>query len=530
MDNQKKYKELLMEEYKRCCADPAYFMRKYVYIQHPMRGRILFNLYPFQEKVLHLFRDSKNIIVLKSRQLGISTLGAGYALWLMLFHKDKNVLCLATTQATARNLVSKTMFMYENHPKWLQVPATQKNKLSLRLRNGSMIQAVSSNPESARSQAVSLLLIDEAAFIENVETTFAAAQPTLSTGGQVMMLSTPNGMGNFFHKMWVKAAVGENTFVPVRLPWQVHPERDQTWRDKQDADLGPRLAAQECDGDFLTSGDTVFETEDMSWYENTCCLDPIERRGVDNNLWIWEYPDYTRSYMVSADVARGDGSDYSAFHIWDIETCTQVGEYKGQMSPRDFGATLCGISTEYNNALLVCENANIGWSTIEEIIARGYPNLYYSTVGNGKNETAESYLYKTETGKTVPGFSTTLSTRPLIISKFNDFVHQRAVVLHSKRLLLEMRTFVWKSNKAQAAQGYNDDLVMSAGIGLYVRETAFKLRQQGVDLARASLTGFSNLNRRDPTVYSVQTVQDPYKMRNPYSKCGEEEDLRWLLN
>lgn len=364
------------------------------------------------------------------------------------------------------------------------------------------------------------------AFIDNIETTFAAAQPTLSTGGQVMLLSTPNGMGNFFHKMWIKAEMGENTFVPVRLPWQVHPERDQAWRDKQDADLGVRFAAQECDCNFLTSGDTVFETDDMTWYEETCCKDPVERRGVDSNLWIWEYPDYSRSYMVSADVARGDGSDYSAFHVWDVETCTQVAEYKGQMPPRDFGATLCGIASEYNNALLVCENANIGWSSIEEILARGYPNLYYSTVGNAKNETAESYLYKTETGKTVPGFSTNISTRPLVISRFNDFVHQRAITLQSKRLLLEMRTFIWKNNKAQAAQGYNDDLVMSAGIGLYVRETAFKLRQQGIDLTKASLSGFTNLNRRDPAVYSNVQIRDPYKIPNIH---GNQEDVRWLL-
>ena len=107
------YKELIKQEYIRCAKDPAYFMRKYVHIQHPMRGKILFNLYPFQEKVLHLFRDSKNIIVLKSRQLGISTLAAGYALWLITFHRDKNVLCLATTQATASNLVTKVMFILQ---------------------------------------------------------------------------------------------------------------------------------------------------------------------------------------------------------------------------------------------------------------------------------------------------------------------------------------------------------------------------------------------------------------------------------
>jgi phage terminase large subunit-like protein len=154
-------KKIVAQEYVKCAKDPAYFMRKYCYIQHPKRGRILFNLYPFQEKVLHLFRDNQYIITLKSRQLGISTLAAGYSLWLMLFHKDKNVLALATTQETAKNLVSKVIFMYEELPKWLQLPSTEKNKLSLRLKNGSRIKAKSSNPDAARSEAVSLLLIDE---------------------------------------------------------------------------------------------------------------------------------------------------------------------------------------------------------------------------------------------------------------------------------------------------------------------------------------------------------------------------------
>ena len=160
-ERQNDYKKLLQEEYKKCATDPSYFLSHYCMIQHPIRGRVKFDLYPFQSKVLSLFRDSENIIVLKSRQLGISTLGAGYSLWLMLFHRDKNILCLATTQATARNLVSKTMFMYENLPKWLQVPTKTKNKLSMWLSNGSKITAVSSNSDAARSEAVSLLLVDE---------------------------------------------------------------------------------------------------------------------------------------------------------------------------------------------------------------------------------------------------------------------------------------------------------------------------------------------------------------------------------
>ena len=160
-------KKIIAQEYIKCAKDPIYFMKKYCYIQHPTRGRILFNLYPFQEKVLQHFKEQQYIITLKSRQLGISTLSSAYSLWLMIFHKDKNVLALATTQATARNLVTKVIFMYDQLPKWLRLRSVEKNKLSLRLKNGSKIQAKSSNYEAARSEAVSLLVIDEAAFIDN---------------------------------------------------------------------------------------------------------------------------------------------------------------------------------------------------------------------------------------------------------------------------------------------------------------------------------------------------------------------------
>jgi len=518
-------KKIIAQEYIKCAKDPAYFMKKYCHIQHPTRGRILFNLYPFQDKILHLFRDNDYIITLKSRQLGISTLAAAYSLWLMLFHKDKNVLALATTQATARNLVTKVIFMYDELPKWLKLPSVEKNKLSLRLKNGSKVQAKSSSPDAARSEAVSLLLMDEAAFIDNVEETFTAAQQTLATGGQCMALSTPNGIGNWFHQTWEKAESGENSFLPIRLPWTVHPERDQSWRDQQDADLGPRMAGQECDCDFLSSGDTVFEPEDMLFYEETYEKDALERRGVDGNLWIWEGVDYTKSYMVVADVARGDSTDYSAFHIFDIENCIQVAEYRGKLSPKDFGNMLVGISAEYNEALLVVENANIGWATIETILEREYRNLYYSP----KNhlDTVESYMSKWERDQLVPGFTMSMRTRPLVIAKMIEYIREHSVTIQSKRLMQEMRVFIWKNGKAQAQDRYNDDLIMSCATALYVRDTALKLRQQGLDLARAQLSSFTNLNARNNAV--IQTVGIPKD--NPYiikTNTGDE-DISWLL-
>ena len=224
-------KQIIRHEYLKCAKDPAHFMKKYCNIQHPQRGRILFNLYPFQEKVLHLMQENPYSIILKSRQLGISTLAGGYSLWMMLFHKDKNILCIATKQETARNMVTKVKFMYEGLPSWLKIPAEENNKLSLRLSNGSIIKATSASSDAGRSEAVSLLLIDEAAFIDQIGEIWASAQQTLATGGGAIVLSTPYGTGNWFHKTWVSAENKENDFLPIRLPWDVHPERDQTWRD-----------------------------------------------------------------------------------------------------------------------------------------------------------------------------------------------------------------------------------------------------------------------------------------------------------
>lgn len=523
--SQKNIKKIIAQEYIKCKKDPVYFMKKYCYIQHPQRGRILFNLYPFQQEVLNLFNNKQFLITLKSRQLGLSTLSAGYSLWLMLFHKDRNILALATTQATARNLVSKTIFMYEQLPRWLRLTYEEKNKLSLRLKNGSKIQAKSSNTDSARSEAVSMLIIDEAAFIDNIEQTFTAAQQTLATGGRCVALSTPNGIGNWFHRTWVKAETNENSFTAVRLPWTVHPERDQAWRDQQDKDLGIRMARQECDCSFLASGDTVFEPDDLAFYEQTYQKEALERRGVDSNLWIWEQPDYSKSYMVVADVARGDATDYSACHVIELEGCTQVAEYKGKLPPKEYGNVLVGLASEYNDALLVVENANIGWSTIEQIQERQYKNLYHSAKSN--TETVESYMQKYERDKLVPGFSTNLKTRPLIIAKMMEYLRERSVLIQSKRLLQELRVFIWKNGKAQAQVGYNDDLVMAFAIGLYVRDTALKLRNEGMNLTRAQLSTFSSMNnyKNSPGVMVADNKKNPYTTRTKHG----DHDYSWVL-
>ena len=517
-------KKVIRQEYLKCARDPVHFMRKYCYIQHPQRGRIQFNLFPFQEKVLTLFRDNPYSIVLKSRQLGLSTLSAGYSLWMMLFNKDKNILCIATKQETAKNMVTKVKFMYENLPSWLKVDAAENNKLNLRLINGSQIKATSASSDAGRSEAVSLLIIDEAAFIDNIGEIWASAQQTLATGGGCIALSTPYGTGNWFHQTWTRAESRENDFLPIKLPWFVHPERDDAWRKRQDELLGdPRMAAQECDCDFSTSGDIVFYPEYIEFYEKSYIKDPLEKRGADQNLWVWESPDYSRDYMVVADVARGDGKDYSAFHVMDIESNVQVAEYKGQIGTKEYGHLLVGIASEYNEALLVIENANIGWATIQAAIDRNYPNLYYSP----KTESnVDSYFDKyMDTSRMIAGFTMSSRTRPMVIGKFQEYISDKGVTFQSKRLIEEMRVFIWKNGRGEAQQGYNDDIVMAFGIAMYIRNTALKYKQRGIDITRNALNNITVNRTQYQGGYFSKGIDNPYHIDTDKGK----EDISWLL-
>ena len=524
MENKKQLKEAIKREYAKCAQDPTYFLGKYGIIQHPVRGKVNFNLYDFQEKSLKSFMEHDYNIVLKARQLGLSTLTAGYALWMMTFQQDKNILVIATKQETAKNLVTKVRVMHANLPGWLKQPCVEDNKLSLRYKNGSQIKAVASSEESGRSEALSLLIIDEAAFIDKIDTIWGAAQQTLATGGRALIISTPNGVGNFFHKTWVGAESGTNDFNFINLHWSVHPERGQEWRDEQDKLLGPSLAAQECDCDFITSGRGVIDGLLLEKMKESSVREPMEKRGIDSNYWIWQPPNYTRNYVVSADVSRGDGTDYSAFHIIDVESLEQVAEYKGKISTQDFGNMLVNVASEYNNALLVVENNNIGWAAIQQVIDREYPNLFYTSKDLQYVDVQHQMTnkYRSQERNMVPGFSTTSKTRPLIVAKLEEMFREESVLVHSNRLIDELFVFIYNGNKAEAMTGYNDDLVMSFAIALWVRDTALRLRSEGIELSKKAIQGIGH----NPGVYTSNTeTNDSWEM----DVKGEKEDLTWLI-
>ena len=529
-------KEIQAIEYKKCSQDPAYFIKKYVKIQHQIRGKVLFDLYPFQEDTLRLFANNRFNIVLKSRQMGISTLCAAYILWVMLFNKDKNILIISIKQDTSKELVSKIKLANDSLPGWLKVECVENNMLSLKLKNGSNVRAVSSSSDAGRSMAVYLLVIDEAAFIEGISEIWASAWSTLSTGGNAILLSTPNGIGNFFHKMWIDAETKTNSFNPIKLKWDLHPERTQTWRDAQTKELGAALAGQECDTDFLASGNNVIN---MEFYKKTYKSDPVECRELDRELWIWNYPDYTATYIISADTSRGDGGDFQACHVLDAVTLEQCAEYKGHISTKEYGNLLCSLGTYYNNALLVIERENTGWAVIQQVIDRDYPNLFYMTkdLKYVDPETQTTNNLYAEEKKATPGFSTTMKTRPIIIDNFIKYMNEKELKIRSSRTLAEMETFIWKNFKPQAMQGYNDDLIISLCIGLWIRDTALKLRQQGIDLTKASLSHMNKTQLDTTPVFKAQArnlAQQSWEMstgRSPNRPLDKSnmEDLKWLL-
>lgn len=368
------------------------------------------------------------------------------------------------------------------------------------------------------------------AFIDDnkIEAIWASAQQTLATGGKCIMLSTPNGVGNFFHRQWVAAEAGDTKFKTIRLPWYVHPDRTQQYRDEADKLLGPRLAAQECDCVFSTSGNTVIATEILDYYEQTYVKEPMQKQGVDGNYWVWQFPDMTKSYLVSCDVARGDGSDYSTITVFETGNMEQVAEYRGQLGTTEFGNFCVSVATAYNDALLVIENSNVGWAAVQTIINRGYRNLFYSSkeellLADPLNHVVNTYSFNNNSSMTA-GFSTSPKVRPLMIAKLDEYLRSTSVIIRSKRLIDELRVFEYKLGKPQARTGYNDDLVLAAAIGLWVRDTALYLRQRNVDNAKSALLG---IQQYMPTVQKADyNSKTKLSMPGPH---GFDEDISWLI-
>jgi len=489
-------KEEILREIVKAGKDPVYFTTNYCRISHPQRGLIPFKAYDYQQDLLKDFNDYRFNVILKARQLGISTITAAYIVWLMLFHRDKNILVVATKLQVATNLVRKVKAIMKNLPDWMRIAEIFiDNRTSFELTNGSQIKGSSTSGDAGRSEALSLLVIDEAAHVERLEELWTALYPTLSTGGRCIALSTPNGVGNWFHKTCIDAHAGLNDFYMTTLQWDAHPDRDQAWYDNETRNMSNRQIAQELECNFNVSGESVIHPDDLAKYLETAC-GPKYRTGFDRNYWIWKSAEENSTYMVSADVARGDGQDNSAFHVFKLEDLEVVAEYVGKPTPDDFAQILHNVAQEYGNPMIVIENNNIGFAVLKKLKDLGYPNIYHST--KSTHEFVDPVTAQWQSNA-IPGFTTSSKTRPLIIAKMEEFMRNKLIKINSNRLLSEMKTFIWYHGRPQAMRSYNDDLVMSFAIGCWVRDAVIVESQRNAAYSKEFIGAISTTSTQVST-------------------------------
>jgi len=463
-------KTKIKNEIIKCGRDPLYFINNYVKITS--KGElVLFDTYDFQDELVRKYENDRHNVILKARQMGISTLTAAYIAWLVLFHKYKEVLVVATKKSVAANLVRKCKRHIKRLPDWLKISDFHTdNRHSFELKNESKVTAASTSGDDAgRSESLSLLVVDEAAFVDEIREMWAGINPTLSqTQGSSIVISTPSGVGTWFHDTYSGAVDGGNSFTPTKIHWDEHPDRNKEWFEKETKNLSKREVAQEYECSFIASGHTLIDAEYLQRI-NKEVKDPSLKENIDNGWWTWEKPQNDKLYYITADVARGDGEDYSAFHVIDAKEFKQVSEYKGKLKPDRFAKLLEEVGKIYNNCLIVVENNNVGWNVLTELKENEYSNLFYSKKSTHEQVPQDIAEHSTK-NSIVPGITTSTKTRPIMIQKLEEYIRKNAIDISSERVLDELRTFIWNNGKAEALDGYNDDLVMSLAIACWIRD------------------------------------------------------------
>lgn len=454
-------------ELTKCRRSPAYFLSNYGFIRDPTRGRLPFHLFKFQNICLEKFLSFAFNIVLKPRQMGLSWLVAGFALWLCLFFEDKKVLMISMKDETAKALLKKAKYIFKNLPEFLQGELVDDNMSKMSFSTGSEIQSVPTSEEAGRSESLSLLIIDEAAFVRWIDRIWQASYPTLSTGGMGILLSTANGMGNFYHELWQKSLEGQSLFNPIRLHWYYHPERKAEWYNIQQANMTQLQLAQEVLADFISSGNLLFDLASLRAMHDECSMiSPLESLYTDEidvkqacGLYLFDNPNLYSNYILSVDTAKGGAGDYHAAHVTDRVTGAQVAEYSTRVPTDLFNKRLRELGHRYNNAVIAVEN-NFGPVTIHDLKQNNYPHIWEYT--NPLKEGAQREY----------GFPTNSMTRPILIEEMETAVREGVAGIKGIRTVNQMLSFAWnKKGKAEALPGKNDDLIISWGIGRYVRKT-----------------------------------------------------------
>jgi hypothetical protein len=445
-------------EFLRCKEDPVYFAENYIKIVNVDDGLVPFNMYPFQRKLIRNFHNHRFNICKMPRQVGKSVTTVSYLLHYIVFNDNVNIGILANKASTSRELLGRLQLSYENLPKWMQQGIVSWNKGSLELENGSKIVAASTSASAVRGMSFNIIFLDEFAFVPNhiADEFFASVYPTISSGKstKVIIVSTPKGM-NHFYRMWHDAERNKNDFIATEVHWSEVPGRDEKWKEQTIANTSEEQFRAEHLCEFLGSVGTLINPSKLKILVYD---DPIKRsKGLD----VYENPIEDHSYLITVDVARGMGNDYSAFVVFDITEFPYrvVAKYKNnEIRPMLFPSIINEVARGYDNAWLLIEVNDIG-DQVANILHYDleYDNILMCSMrGRAGQLVGSGFSGK----KSQLGVRTTAAVKKLGCSNLKLLIEDDKLFVNDYDIISELTTFAQRHNSFEAEEGCNDDLVM----------------------------------------------------------------------
>jgi len=447
-----------VKEFIRCQNDPVYFARKYVKIVSLDEGLVPFQPYDFQEKLINNFHEHRFNICKMPRQTGKSTTVVSYLLHYAVFNDSVNIGILANKAATARELLGRLQTAYENLPKWMQQGIIAWNKGSLELENGSKILAASTSASAVRGMSFNILFLDEFAFVPNhiADSFFASVYPTITSGKstKVIIVSTPHGM-NHFYRMWHDAEKSKNEYIPTDVHWSEVPGRDDIWKEQTIANTSEQQFKIEFECEFLGSIDTLIAPSKLRSfvYDNP--------RKSNAGLDVYNEPVNNHDYVITVDVARGVGEDYSAFVVVDITQFPHqvVAKYKNNdIKPMLFPNIIWEVAKNYNSAFVLCEVNDIG-DQVASILQYDleYQNLLMCSMrGRAGQIVGQGFSGK----KTQLGVKMSKTVKKVGSLNLKTLIEENKLTFCDYDIISELTTFISKHNSFEAEEGCNDDLAM----------------------------------------------------------------------
>ncbi len=454
------YTKEMVWELQKCASDIVYFAENYFTVLHPIHGKKrlceLEGLYDFQKDMIKNFSENRFSIVLASRQVGKTTCSCIYLLWFALFNTDKTLAILANKQSTAQSIVGDIKIAYEQLPAFMKPGVKKYDALTIEFDNGTTVFSRATSEDALRGESVSLLFLDEFAFVpENVADAFWASNfPTISTGGSIIIVSTPNGTAGLYYELWKKASNREKDnrgvlWKSIRIRWDQHPDRDEKWKDEMLESIGKVKFSQEFDCSFTGSTYTLITGDTL---EKLNSIDPAFY--VEEGYYLWKRPEPNRIYLMGGDVAKGANSDFHVLNIFDVTDFYKNGKYeqvaifrRNDISAFDFKDKIIEIGKQWNDAMVIIENNDIGHAVVQNLyFDDGYENTWF-------NQDKGEY-----------GIRATTKTKPIALSYFKEDIESFKMLIHSEDMVRELsyyeeiRTGIFG---ARNGREYHDDTVAS---------------------------------------------------------------------